>query len=395
MGFELRHDAREVLGVMTRSRMLPNKTLDPASAAAALAAQQPIRRASSRCLATAVFLVAACTSTRPAALPGSGSPLPASVHAVSGQTVGSIEVRDQRLHALLDPAAPIEVLGTGFDWAEGPVWDRAQGALLFTDVPANTVYRHKDGEGVRVHLQPSGYTGAEPRAGGLGANGLAFDARGALLLCEHGNRRLGCFATDGAYTVLADRFDGRRFHSPNDLVVHSSGDVYFTDPPYGLPGGERDPSRELGFHGVFRLRTDGSVHLVSDRMSRPNGIALAPDERTLYVANSDRNEPVLLAFPLQSDGTAGEARVFFDARPLLQQGDRGSLDGLKVDVHGNVWATGPGGVLVLSPAGKHLGTVRTGVATANCAWGDDGSVLYLTADMHLLRVRTRTRGTGW
>lgn len=346
-------------------------------------------------LAAAACLAAACTGPAPVALPGSGSPLPASVLGVSGQVVGSIEVRDPRLLALLDPAAPIEVIATGFEWAEGPVWDRAQGALLFTDVPANTVYRHRDGEGVRVHLQPSGYTGAEPRVGGLGANGLAFDAGGRLLLCEHGNRRIGCFEMDGTRAVLAERFEGRRFHSPNDLVVHSSGDVYFTDPPYGLVGGERDPSRELGFHGVFRLRPDGTVHLVSDRMSRPNGIALAPDERTLYVANSDRNEPVLLAFPLQPDGTAGESRVFFDARPLLQDGDRGSLDGLKVDAHGNVWATGPGGLLVLSPEGVHLGTVRTGIATANCAWGDDGSVLYLTADMHLLRVRTRTRGAGW
>jgi gluconolactonase len=197
---------------------------------------------------------------------------------------------------------------------------------------------------------------------------------------------------NGRHITLADRYQERRFNSPNDLVYKSNGDLYFTDPPYGLEKNVHDPKKELSFQGVFRLTPGGELTLLHDQLSRPNGLAFSPDEKTLYVANSDTNRAVWTAFPVKADGTLGEGRVFFDATPMVKTGKKGLPDGMKVDIAGNVFATGPGGVLVFSPEGQHLGTIRTGEATANCGWGDDGSVLYITADMYLCRIKTKTRG---
>ncbi|MFM7103665.1 MAG: SMP-30/gluconolactonase/LRE family protein, partial [Verrucomicrobiota bacterium] len=238
--------------------------------------------------------------------------------------------------------------------------------------------------------------GAEPRGGGLGANGLAFDATGRLLLCEHGNRRIGCFETDGTRAVLADRFEGRRFHSPNDLVVHSSGDVYFTDPPYGLPKGPADTeTREIAWHGVYRLSPDGRVTLATREMTFPNGITLSPDEKTLYVAQSDPQAAIWKAFPVRADGTLGASRVVADATSMVA-GHRGLPDGMKTDTTGHLWATGPGGVHVMTPAGKLLARLDTRMACGNCCFGgEDGSWLYICSDAFLVRVKTRVKGKGW
>jgi len=331
-----------------------------------------------------IWLVAGCQhADRSSRRPGSAS--------ANSRTLGTIERLDPRLDPLIRPGAVIEKLAEGFDWSEGPVWMNRDNCLLFSDVPLNVVYRWKPGEGISIFLKPSGYTGSVVRGGEPGSNGLTVDAQGRLVLCEHGDRRVARLEKDARKTTLADRYEGKRLNSPNDLVFRSTGDLYFTDPPYGLQGLNDSPDKELPFNGVYRVTPDGLLKLLTKDLTFPNGIAFSPDEKTLYVAVSDPKRPVVMAYEVQGDGTIAQGRVFFDATPLV--GTRAGLpDGLKVDRRGNLFATGPGGVLVLSPEGKHLGTIATGQATANCAWGDDGSVLYITADKYLCRVRTSTKG---
>ena len=312
-------------------------------------------------------------------------------------TFGTIERKDPRLDKLIPRAAVLEKLADGFDWAEGPVWDARNGCLYFSDVPRNTVYRWKEGEGVREFLKPSGYTGTTPRGGEPGSNGLLMDRAGRLVLCQHGDRRVARLRPDpepGKFDTLADHYQGKRFNSPNDGTFTSKGDLYFTDPPYGLLGQNNDPAKEIPFNGVYRLARDGQVVLMTGEMSFPNGIGLSPDEKTLYVANSDPKRPIWMAFGVKDDGSVGEGRVFADSSSLATA-RKGLPDGLKVDRDGNLFATGPGGVLVFAPDGTHLGTIGTGEATANCGWGNDGSVLYITADMYLCRIKTSTRGKGF
>jgi gluconolactonase len=266
--------------------------------------------------------------------------------------------------------------------------------LLFSDVPENTVFQWKEGAGVTQFLKPSGYTGSTPRGGEPGSNGLLRDRMGRLVLCQHGDRRVARLELDGRFTTLADRYEGKRLNSPNDGAFKSNGDLYFTDPPYGLELNNMDPKKELPFNGVYRLSTDGALTLLTKEMTFPNGIAFSPDEKTLYVANSDPDKPIWMAFEVKPDGTLGRGRVFFDAKPLAK-GRKGLPDGMKVDRVGNLFATGPGGVLVFSPDGTHLGTFNTGEATANCGWGEDGSTLFITADMYLCRVKLSTKGEGY
>jgi len=305
-------------------------------------------------------------------------------------TVGGIERLDPRFDELVPRDAVIEVLAMGFDWAEGPVWMPASGdreaCLLFSDVPRNRIHRWRPGKGVDVFLEPSGFSGPGRYGREPGSNGLALDREGRLILCEHGDRRVSRLERDGGRKTLADSFEGKRFNSPNDAVVHSSGAIYFTDPPYGLPGQWDDPRRELDCCGVYRIGVDGGVALLCRTLLRPNGICLSPDEQTLYVAQSDSRAPIIKAFRVNGDGTLDDGRTFFDATPLAKS-RRGVPDGLSVDAQGNVFATGPGGVLVLAPDGTHLGTLLTGQATANCCFGADGTTLFITADALLCRVR--------
>lgn len=310
-------------------------------------------------------------------------------------TLGSIERREPELDQLIAPDAKIEKLAEGFDWSEGPVWMKQGGYLLFSDVPSNVVYRWKEGEGITRFLQPSGYTGFTPRGGEPGSNGLTTDEKGMLILCQHGDRRVVRLERNGEFTPLAQFYQYRRFNSPNDLDFRSNGDLYFTDPPYGLEKGPKDPAKELTFNGVFRVTPKGQVNLMIDNLTFPNGIAFAPDEKTLYVAISDPRKPFIMAYDVKPDGTVLNGRVFFNTSTLMGADRKGVPDGLKVDKKGNLFATGPGGVLVISPEGKLLGTILTGEATANCGWGNDGSMLYITADMYLCRVQTRTKGKGF
>ncbi len=309
--------------------------------------------------------------------------------------VGKIERVDPRLDELIPRDAVLERLAEGFAWTEGPVWIRDGEYLLFSDIPKNAIMKWKEPEGISRFMERAGYTGTTLRGGESGTNGLLLDPQGRLVLCQHGDRRIVRVEKDGRWTTLVDRYQGKRLNSPNDAVFKSNGDLYFTDPPYGLPKGPDDPTRELQFCGVYRVSTKGEVTLLTDQMTRPNGIGFSPDEKTLYVAQSDPAKAVWMAFEVKGDGTLGPGRVFFDATPWLKQKLPGLPDGLKVDKKGNLFATGPGGVSVFAPDGTFLGRVNTGVPTANCRFGGDGSVLYVTANQWLCWIRTSTKGLEW
>jgi len=326
---------------------------------------------------------------------GLGGPQAVAQEKTAFPTLGTIERIDPRFDRLVPKDARVERIADGFDWSEGPVWDRANQVLLFSDVPLNTVFKWEEGKGVSVFLKPSGYTGSVPRGGEPGSNGLLMDRQGRLVLCQHGDRRVARLEPDGKFKTLADKYMGKRLNSPNDGVFRSNGDLYFTDPPYGLIKQNEDPAKELDFNGVYRLSAvDGNLTLLTKELTRPNGIAFSPDEKTLYVANSDPKRAIWMAFPVKEDGTLGEGRVFADTTSETST-KKGLPDGMKVDVAGNLFATGPGGVLVFAPDGTHLGTLSTGQPTANCGWGGDGSILYITADMYIGRIRLATKGLGF
>mgnify|MGYP002624616593 CR=1 FL=1 len=311
-----------------------------------------------------------------------------------GAIIGHIERHDPRLSDLIDIDAGIEVLAAGFDWSEGPIWVPRQGGyLLFSDIPRNSIFRWQEGAGLSLFMKPSGYTGESPWRPEPGSNGLTLDNQGRLVMCEHGDRRVSRLINEEycLKETLADNYQGLRLNSPNDLVYHSGGDLYFTDPPYGLPDRFDDPRRELDFCGVYRLDIQGQLTLQTREMTLPNGLAFSPDEKTLYVAQSDPQAALWQAFEVLPGGDLGSCRLFFDATPWAD-GVPGLPDGLKVDQHGNLFATGPGGVHVFTAEAEHLGVIVTGEANSNCAFGGpDGNELYITADSFLCRLRTKTK----
>ncbi|MDJ1484147.1 SMP-30/gluconolactonase/LRE family protein [Cytophagaceae bacterium YF14B1] len=310
-------------------------------------------------------------------------------------TIGKVVRIDPKLDNLLDKEAKIEVLASGFVWTEGPVWVKEGSYLLFNDIPPNTLFKWKEAEGITSFLKQSGYTGAGRYSNEPGSNGMTINQKGELIACEHGDRRVSLMPlSGGGKRTLADNYQGKRFNSPNDVVQKSDGSYYFTDPPYGLPQQENDPSRETSICGVYRISPDGKVSLLISDLTRPNGLAFSPDEKILYVAQSDPKKAILMAYPVLKDGNLGKGKLFFDATANVST-MKGLPDGLKVDKNGNLFATGPGGVMVLSPEGTLLGRIDAGEATANCAFGDDGSTLYITADMYLCRIKTKTKGVGF
>jgi gluconolactonase len=338
-------------------------------------------------------LVALAAAASSLALSAAPAPITSASAPYAADAKTTIERLDPAFDALVATDAVVEHLATGFNWSEGPVWDPAQGALLFSDVPENRVYRWKDGAGITVFLEPSGFTGTEYNGRERGSNGLTLDAQGRLTLCQHGDRRVARLAADGKhFETVVDKFEGKRFSSPNDLCWDKAGNLFFTDPPYGLPA---DTKQETAFNGVYRLSADGKLTVIDQQLARPNGAALSPDEKTLYVGSTDGKEPFVKSYVLNADGTVASSKIFFDGSALMKAGRRGGFDGLRVDAQGNVWTSGPGGILVISPAGKHLGSILTQRATANCAFGDaDHQTLYITADEALLRVRTKVKGAG-
>jgi gluconolactonase len=309
-------------------------------------------------------------------------------------SLGRIIREDPRLDELLAADARLEVIAAGFDWTEGPVWVKEGNYLLFSDIPRNSVFKWEEGKGASLYMKPSGFTGPGDYGKEPGSNGLTLDPQGRLVSCEHGDRRLSVLTVNGGKRTLVDNYQGKRLNSPNDAVFKKNGDLYFTDPPYGLPQNWDDKRRELDFCGVYRLTPDGKLTLLNRDMTRPNGIAFSPDESKLYVAQSDPAKAIWMEFPVQSDGSIGKGRVFADATDMVGK-HKGLPDGLKIDRAGNLWATGPGGVHIFAPDGKRLGRIETGEATSNCAWGEDGSTLYVTADMYVCRIRTKTKGAGW
>jgi gluconolactonase len=301
---------------------------------------------------------------------------------------------DARFDALVPPGARLTRIVDDHGWAEGPVWVRDGGYLLFSDVVKNAIYRWKEGEGERVVLARSGYAGTRPFAGREpGSNGLAIDPEGRLVFCQHGERRIVRREADGRLTVLADRYRGRRLNSPNDLVFAANGDLYFTDPPFGLPASYADPAKELPYQGVYRLTSDGALTLLTSELSGPNGIAFSPDERTLYVSNADPKRLIWMAYPVKADGSLGAGRVFYDGTAMFA-GRPGTADGLKVDTRGNLFAVGPGGVYVFAPDATLLGWLDFGGNVGNVAWGEDGATLFVAANAAVYRVRLSTTGAG-
>jgi gluconolactonase len=301
-----------------------------------------------------------------------------------------VERVDPALDAVVGPEAALERVAGGFVFTEGPVWS-ADGSLLFSSPNTNAIYRwHPSGQ-VTVFRSKSGYSGVDiGRYGQPGSNGLTFDPNGRLTICQHGHRRVVRVEPHGNITVLADGFEGRRLNSPNDLVYRSDGTLFFTDPPFGLPGMFDDPDRELPFSGVFAVRPDGAVVLVTDELEGPNGLAFSPDERYLYVGNWDPDRKVVMRYELGANEQVVGSSLLYDMTSA--DGDD-AIDGVKVDAAGNVYACGPGGIWVISPSGTHLGTLRLPESPHNFAWGDaDGRTLYVTALSSVYRIRLQIPG---
>ena len=303
---------------------------------------------------------------------------------------GQVEIIDSKMNSFFVSNPNIEVLASGFEWSEGPVWVPQLNGLLFSDVPQNKVFFWSPEKGLSLFLEPSGYTSGVSRIGEKGSNGLTLDENGSLILCQHGDRRVAKLTSwsfqQPHYETLVDQFEGKRFNSPNDLVFSKNGTLFFTDPPYGLSQQDQDPDKELPYNGVYKLTPDGSLTLITNKLERPNGIGLSLDEKTLYVANSYAVNPIILAVNLTS--VPYQSRVFFDGSELLKDRD-GLFDGLKVHSSGMVFATGPGGILIIDPEGKHLGTILLQNATANCGFDQKEDYLYMTSDAVLARIKLK------
>jgi gluconolactonase len=307
--------------------------------------------------------------------------------------VGRIELYDSGAAAILDTNAAIEVIGRHYKWSEGPVWVAARHLLLFSAVRENTIYQWNGRDTPVQYLTPSGYTDTAFRDGENGSNGLALDREGRLLLCQSGNRQVVRLnapldSPKPVFSVLAANYLGKKFNSPNDLVADSKDNIYFTDPIYGLPGHEHDPTRELTFEGVYRVSANGKLILLIDSISRPNGIALSNDGHTLYVGSSDDVHTRWYAYELDSSGLIRGGGILLDgtalkARAVVKQG----ADGFKIDKYGNIFAAGPDGINIISPKGKLLGLIRVfGRPASNCAFNATRDTLYITANDLLLRV---------
>ncbi|NOZ20262.1 MAG: SMP-30/gluconolactonase/LRE family protein [Planctomycetes bacterium] len=290
--------------------------------------------------------------------------------------LGRFEEKHPDFKKIVPEGAVVEKVDTGFRFTEGPVWNAKEDCLRFSDIPANIIYLWRSGKKSEVFRDPSGHS-----------NGLTYDKQGRLIACEHGNRRVSRTERDGSITVLAERYEGKRLNSPNDVVVKSDGSLYFTDPPYGLKKQKED--KELDFQGVYRISPDGkTLTLLIDDFDRPNGLAFSPDEKTLYIADSSKRRHIR-AFDVKEDGTLANGRLFAN----LHHDDPGVPDGMKVDVEGNVYSTGPGGVWVFNPKGELLGRIVTPEVPANCAWGDaDWKSLYTTARTSVYRVKLSIQG---
>ena len=301
--------------------------------------------------------------------------------------LGSIQRLSPEINKLIDIEAKIEIIAEGFDWSEGPVWSKQLNSILFSDVPNNVIYKWNEKNGLSVFSKPIGYSGKVPNLKKAGTNGLAIDSEGNLIICMHGDRMIAKVENLNVKKIssLIKSFNNKLFNSPNDLVYDSNGNLFFTDPPYGLLEGDNDKLKEIPFNGVYKLSPNGDLKVIIKNLTRPNGISISNDEKYLYVSNSDSNNPIIMKYELSKEGVKNPM-VFFDGNELAKK-DIGLFDGLKVHPTGNIFATGPGGVIVIKENGDHIGTIRTEVRTANCAFDENFQYLYMTSDMFLTRIK--------
>ncbi len=315
----------------------------------------------------------------------SRAPQPAPITEAHG--VGSIVRLDPAFDSLVPKDAVIEKVAGGFGFTEGPLW-RSEGVLWFSDVTGNVLRSLTPSGQATVLIQKAGGESNAPPGSFVGPNGMISDKDGYVLLCQHTNRRIVRVAKDLTITPYLEKFEGKRFNSPNDLVYRSDGTLYFTDPPYGLLKQDDDQAKELKFNGVFRY-SNGKLTAEIKDLDRPNGVALSPDEKTLYVANSNPKKRFWMRYDVAPDGTVSNGRVFAD---VSAEKEEGLPDGFKVDSKGNIWTSGPGGIWIFSPEGKHLGTLKMPEIPANCNWGDDGRTLYITAQTSVYRIKSSVMG---
>jgi len=301
----------------------------------------------------------------------------------------AFEILDDEAYKIFSPSAQIEVLDSGFTWTEGPLWLNETKQLLFNDIPPNKTFSWSEEEGTKVYLDSSGYTSDITREGEAGANGLLLNSDGQLVLCQHGDRRMAIMDApidnpQSNFKTIVDNYQGKRFSSPNDAVFSKAGNLYFTDPPYGLASPEL---QEISYNGVYRYSTKGSISVIDSTLTRPNGIAFSPDEKTLYVAVSDPQKAIWMCYEIDDKtGNYTNKKVFFDATEYAKT-EKGLPDGLKVNDQGYIFASGPGGIWVFNPSGKAIARIKTGQATSNCAFGSSQDILYMTADDYLMRVK--------
>jgi gluconolactonase len=308
-------------------------------------------------------------------------------------SIGTIERLDASLDSIISPEAKAEIIAEGFDWSEGPVWIEKHKMLLFSDVPMNTIYKWTEEKGKEVYLTPSGYTDTAKRGGETGSNGLLTDKDGNLVLCQHGNRQMARMDAPldkplAKFISIAGLYNGKRFNSPNDAVYNSKGELFFTDPPYGLEKRMEDPKKEIPFQGVYKVKTSGEVVLLTDTITRPNGIAFLPGEKTLLVANSDGEKCMWYAYDIGDNDSLTNARIFYNPMPY-DPAIKGHCDGMKADKAGNLFATGPGGIWIFNKQGKLAGKLRLQNASSNCALSADEKTLFITNDMYVVRFKMR------
>lgn len=311
----------------------------------------------------------------------------------SVQNIGSIERLDSAVNAIIGNTPTFEILGEGYTWSEGPVWIESEKMLLFSDVPNNVIHKWTEKGGVEKYLSPSGFTGTGAYSREPGSNGLTLSPSGKLVLCQHGDRRVAMMeapfnAPEPKFVSLSDNFQGKKLNSPNDVAFRSNGDMFFTDPPYGLPKQAEDPTKETPHNGVYKV-SGGITTLVVDSLTRPNGIAFLKGEKTLLVANSDPEKAAWYAYDLDENDSVSNARIFYDATSTSKAGEHGLPDGLRVDKSGNVYASGPGGIWIFDGTGKPIGKIRLTEPAANCELSPDQKTLFITNNMYLVRVRLR------
>lgn len=310
-----------------------------------------------------------------------------------GQTPAFIEKYSDKLDALVSEKATLTTIADGLDWCEGPLWVESERILLFSDVPQNLIYKWTPEKGKEVYLKPAGYTQTTTRGGEVGSNGLAITKSGQLLICQHGNRQIAAMkgrisGPKPSFKALASSYEGKKFNSPNDMSVAPNGEIYFTDPPYGLEKNMIDPLKEIPFQGVFKINKSGKVILLTDSIERPNGIAVFPGGKSLLIANSFKEKPFIYRYDINEKGQLTNGRIFFDGRETAKI-EKGSCDGLKIDSKGNVFASTPGGISIFSPEGELLGKIRISPVASNCSLSADEKTLYITADDHVVQVKLR------